>query len=761
MAYLVGRWICWGAAAAEQLQKFAAAVLALELDYVIPDLYSCSGWTAGSRAGAQPLVLRFQTPLLLPALAATPSPPHGAEHLPASFPVPPASGTDGPVSLQQYLDEIPDGLLSSDTVAAPAPAPGAVAGAVPRVSPAKLSGNSSASSAIAPTTALQLPHPNTAILLDAASPEGRALLRLSQSRYRQAKGDLQLDVTYAGSDPPHHIPQRVVRAVWEPREYPACLPDMLGRSPDECLPQLYTDPRVFRSTHPDLSDLQLPPWAHSPEHFVALHRALLESDHVSSQLHHWIDLMFGYKLTGAAAVAAKNERMRDDCGVTSERLLGDVFFGPELHAAHTLLRTTLYRVAPGSLTMLAGLCLRAFVRLARSENLAWVVRQEIASKQQRVVALNTTHLFMKGVGCQGAAGAASDGGGGGVGDSASPWALGADGGSAADGIADGTASFLWPQLLTIGSPTLIDGLSVRGFGEGGGDRGSLSRQASVGGVLQSFPSLGGRGRSIGSIEGNGAGAVAGAAGAGGGTATGYIAHAVGSVAATAATAAGPSSAPVPATGTAGSAFLDSGAAAALAAGLAEAGGDAASASAAAAAAAATAVEAPEVSSQSSTALARVQYCGHRAPVHGVAVLRAAGRVASGGAVGASLDAAGQLHVWALDSGQQLVTFGPGFTVMCEAAEQCGTLYAGTADARVCVLDVERRRVVSEWLAAPVVRQYDPDDAITALFKQTTPSLVPCSRDSCSAAVVHCLGERPLNPHTTRMEGRSSIAMEPG
>ena len=144
---------------------------------MIPDLYSCSGWTAGSRAGAQPLVLRFQTPLLLPALAATPSPPHGAEHLPASFPVPPASGTDGPVSLQQYLDEIPDGLLSSDTVAAPAPAPGAVAGAVPRVSPAKLSGNSSASSAIAPTTALQLPHPNTAILLDAASPEGRALLR--------------------------------------------------------------------------------------------------------------------------------------------------------------------------------------------------------------------------------------------------------------------------------------------------------------------------------------------------------------------------------------------------------------------------------------------------------------------------------------------------------------------------------------------------------------------------------------------------------
>lgn len=48
--------------------------------------------------------------------------------------------------------------------------------------------------------------------------------------------------------------------------------------------------------------------------------------------------------------------------------------------------------------------------------------------------------------------------------------------------------------------------------------------------------------------------------------------------------------------------------------------------------------------------ARVQYVGHRAAINGMLVLRAA---RGGGAVVASVDVSGQLHVWSCDSGQQL------------------------------------------------------------------------------------------------------------
>ena len=50
----------------------------------------------------------------------------------------------------------------------------------------------------------------------------------------------------------------------------------------------------------------LPPWAENSKDFIAKMRAGLESDYVSSNIHHWIDLIFGYKQRGALAEQSLN-----------------------------------------------------------------------------------------------------------------------------------------------------------------------------------------------------------------------------------------------------------------------------------------------------------------------------------------------------------------------------------------------------------------------------------------------------------------------
>lgn len=151
---------------------------------------------------------------------------------------------------------------------------------------------------------------------------------LSKSKWRLAKGDEQLDFTYTTSEIPHHVSDEclselavcsykarrlplsilrmAVRSVYEPNEYPSNMQRLYQWTPDECIPEFYCDSQIFYSVHDGMADLAVPPWAGSPDEFIKLHRDALESDRVSEKLHEWIDIMFGYKMSGEAAIAAKN-----------------------------------------------------------------------------------------------------------------------------------------------------------------------------------------------------------------------------------------------------------------------------------------------------------------------------------------------------------------------------------------------------------------------------------------------------------------------
>ena len=56
-----------------------------------------------------------------------------------------------------------------------------------------------------------------------------------------------------------------------------------------------------------VDDVQLPPWSlGKPRLFVQIHRQALESSWVRDHLHHWIDLIFGFKQSGQAAIDSIN-----------------------------------------------------------------------------------------------------------------------------------------------------------------------------------------------------------------------------------------------------------------------------------------------------------------------------------------------------------------------------------------------------------------------------------------------------------------------
>lgn len=79
-----------------------------------------------------------------------------------------------------------------------------------------------------------------------------------------------------------------------------------------CLPEFLTNVNGYnfgsrQGTGGQVNDVQLPPWAKGdPKIFIAKHREALESPYVSQNLHNWIDLVFGYKQRGEAAVENLN-----------------------------------------------------------------------------------------------------------------------------------------------------------------------------------------------------------------------------------------------------------------------------------------------------------------------------------------------------------------------------------------------------------------------------------------------------------------------
>ena len=115
---------------------------------------------------------------------------------------------------------------------------------------------------------------------------------------------------------PRALLTATVRAVFEPNEYPASIARLYATSPDEAIPEFYSQPSVFVSTHEGMRDMAVPDWADGdPATFVRLHRAALESEYVSKHLHAWIDVTFGVALSGEAAVAAKNVALGPRDGV--------------------------------------------------------------------------------------------------------------------------------------------------------------------------------------------------------------------------------------------------------------------------------------------------------------------------------------------------------------------------------------------------------------------------------------------------------------
>lgn len=104
-----------------------------------------------------------------------------------------------------------------------------------------------------------------------------------------------------------------LKETWEnvtanPSDFKELIPQFYNpdATPDFLINSSNIDFGVRQNGRP-VGDVELPPWAKGdPSHVVQVLRDALESEVVSASLHHWIDLVFGYKQRGEEALKADN-----------------------------------------------------------------------------------------------------------------------------------------------------------------------------------------------------------------------------------------------------------------------------------------------------------------------------------------------------------------------------------------------------------------------------------------------------------------------
>ena len=102
------------------------------------------------------------------------------------------------------------------------------------------------------------------------------------------------------------IPQTWINVTTHHSDFKELIPEFYLSENGDFLKNLRNIDFGVRHCGTPVGDVELPPWASSPEEFVQTLKKALESEYVSRNIHLWIDLIFGFKQRGKNAELANN-----------------------------------------------------------------------------------------------------------------------------------------------------------------------------------------------------------------------------------------------------------------------------------------------------------------------------------------------------------------------------------------------------------------------------------------------------------------------